>query len=136
MIVVDTNILAYRFIDDPHSSNQALAQKVLTNDRVVLPTLWRHEFLNVLTNNARAGRLDLSEATRCWYQALATAQEAETEVDMVRALELSQELNISAYDAQFVALAEGANAILVTQDKRLRTAVGGRAMSMEDYLAA
>jgi predicted nucleic acid-binding protein len=55
---------------------------------------------------------------------------------MARALELALELGVSAYDAQFLALAEAANTVLITEDKRLRLAAGKRARSMAEHLAA
>lgn len=134
MIVVDTNILAYSILDQADPSIRRQAAKVLQG-QVLLPPLWRHEFLNMLANYAKAKLMSLSAAEDYWHQAVAIAQEAEAEVDMVRALELADELGISAYDAEFVALAEGADTILVTEDRRLRTAAGALAMSMKEFLA-
>lgn len=136
MIVIDTNVLAYRFVDATDSPRRSLAERLLERERVLLPTLWRHEFLNVLVNCARIRQIDASQASRSWTDAIATAQDIEAPVDMARALDLALELRISAYDAQFLALAEAANTFLITEDKRLRLAAGKRARSMAEHLAA
>jgi predicted nucleic acid-binding protein len=137
MIVIDTNILAYGILEQSDEGLRRQAHSVLDSARrILVPTLWRHEFLNILAGYAKTSALSLDDASRAWYQTVALAQDAEAEVDMIRALELSKQLGISAYDAQFIALAEAANTVLVTEDRRLRSAAGGRAVSMEDYLAA
>ena len=136
MIVVDTNILAYATltVSDPELRRQA--ETLLAKaDRILVPGLWRHEFLNTLVNYAQGRHLSPEEAITTWYRTLALAQDSEAPVNMTRAFELSLELGISAYDAQFVALAEDANTVLVTEDRRLRKASGRRAMSMQEYLA-
>ena len=136
MIVVDTNVLVYRTLRSADPALAALAAEVLDRGNgLLLPPLWRHEFLNALSTAIKAGMLDLALGVEIWASALALAQGSEAPVDMVRALELSRQLDISAYDAQFVALAEAANTVLVTEDRRLRQAAGSRAMSMRDHLA-
>lgn len=136
MIVIDTNVLAYQLLAQADPGMRAVASQLLAKERILMPSLWRHEFLNVLAGYTKVRQLDLVDAEGAWYQALAMVQHVEAEVDMMRALELSREFGISAYDAQFVALAEGANTVLVTEDKKLRHAVGNRATGMKEYLAA
>lgn len=137
MIVIDTNILAYHTLEqaDPELCRQA-TRLMSGKTKVLLPSLWRHEFLNALCNYVKAGQMTLEKAQSHWYSTLAIAQAVEAEVDMVRSLALSKELRISAYDAQFLALAEAANTVLVTEDKRLRVAAGTRTRSMAEQLAA
>lgn len=137
MIVVDTNVLAYRTLPGADPGLARLARQVLDlGPRLLLPSLWRHEFLNTLASTVKAGYMDLATAEQSWVGAVALAQDAEAPVDMMRALQLSQELRISGYDAQFLALAEAANTVLVTEDKRLRLAAGKRARSMAEHLKA
>ncbi len=136
MIVVDTNVLAYRTLPGVDPELARLSRQVLDlGPRLLLPSLWRHEFLNTLANTVKAGYMDLASAEHAWASAVALAQDSEAPVDMMRALQLSQELRISGYDAQFLALAEAANAVLITEDKRLRQAAGKRARSMAEHLA-
>jgi predicted nucleic acid-binding protein len=137
MIVIDTNILAYLLLEQPEASLKQRAKRLLkAEDRVLLPALWRHEFLNVLSMAVKAGRMSLPEAVDAWFRALAVAEAAEAPVDLPRALEASLRFGISTYDAQFVALAEQSNTILISEDKKLRRAVGALAVSMEEHLAA
>jgi predicted nucleic acid-binding protein len=137
VIVIDTNILAYGVLTqgDPDLRRQAeaLLQRA---DRILLPALWRHEFLSVLSKYAKKELISMDDAIAAWFHTVALAQDSEAPVDMPRALQLSQELGVSAYDAQYLALAEDANTVLITEDRRLRAAVGPRAKSMEEYLAA
>jgi predicted nucleic acid-binding protein len=137
MIVIDANILAYGVLTQAEADLRRLAQAVLNGpEKVLLPALWRHEFLSVLSLQVKTRSLTLEEAEQAWTQTLALGSHAEAPVDMPRALALSAKLGVSSYDAQYLALAEGANTVLVTEDKRLRKAAGDRAVSMKEYLAA
>ena len=137
MIVIDTNILVYLSWQQDEARLNIEADQVLQKDsQVLVPPLWRHEFLNALSQTLKHGAFDLNQASKLWAQALALYESREAPVDLWRALELSQSLGLSTYDAQFVALAEHANTLLITEDRRLRQAVGNRALSMKEYLAA
>jgi predicted nucleic acid-binding protein len=64
MIVIDVNILVYVLTNSPQRPR---AVTLLSNEidwRV--PTLWRHEFLNVVTTLVRADRLSLDEGRLMW----------------------------------------------------------------------
>ncbi len=130
MIVVDTNLVAYLLIRSEHTER---ARRVWAIDRDwILPPLWRHELLSVLSSAVRAGT-PLDSARSVWHLAIEMMAPREHEVNMLRALELSRDLEISAYDAQFLALAEGLDLRLVTGDRRLRRAAGDRAMGMREF---
>ena len=135
MIVIDTNILAYGILAQSDPTKRAQVEKLLAREQVLVPVLWRHEFLNLLASYAKAGMVTLPVAEGTWRQAVATMQDAEGEVDFVRALEIAAQLNISGYDAEFLALAEGANTVLVTEDQKLRKAAPALALSLKEYLA-
>jgi len=103
MIVPDTYIIAYALIEGPRT---ALARRALTLDPDWrLPALWAHEFLNILATYVQLGGAPRSQALRLWRRATALLNGCVTAVDMELALELAAEHAISAYDAQFVALA-------------------------------
>jgi predicted nucleic acid-binding protein len=53
---------------------------------------------------------------------------------MPLALRLAGELDLSAYDAQYVALARALAAPLVTEDRKLRRILPHEALSMSQYL--
>jgi predicted nucleic acid-binding protein len=50
-------------------------------------------------------------------------------------LQLATQFNISAYDAQFVTLAQAATIPLITEDRKLLTLFPEQAFSMNDFLA-
>ena len=60
---------------------------------------------------------------------------AQCEVKMVAALAVAAKYAITDYDAQYVALAQNLNAPLITEDRKLHTAVPGIAFSMQEFLA-
>lgn len=133
MIVVDTNVISYLLIEGDKTSS---AQKLwnLDSDWRV-PTLWRHEFLNVLATVSKAGVLDPVEAEEIWRTGLKIFSSCEEEADPPGALRLAVQMRISAYDAQFVALARQLNVPLVTEDGPLRTRVPEGLFSMEQFCA-
>lgn len=118
MIVADANVVAYLVIEGDRTP---LAQAVWDLDPDWrLPSLWRHELLNTLATYAKAGGVDLEDAERIWYVAWNQLSASEHEVDMSRALELAVLNRVSAYDAQYVALARYLDVPLITEDRRLR----------------
>ena len=131
MIVVDTNVLAYALIQGDRT---ALALQVGERDpQWVVPLLWRYEFLNVLTTFARHGVLELAQATRVWERAQRLLLAAERPVSMPAALRLAVEHQVSAYDAQYLALARQLRVRCVTEDRSLLGKFPGVAVSMADF---
>jgi len=67
MIVVDTNIIAYLYLQGEHT---AQAEKVLQKDSEwMAPPLWRSEFRNVLAFYLRQGHLLLDDAQAIMWEA-------------------------------------------------------------------
>lgn len=131
MIVVDTNIVAYALIEGPHTS---LARDVWFLDpdwRV--PDLCRHEYLSVLTNYARAGHINPDKARRLWLEAEQLLAPLVRPANMPLSLEVAIKQNVSAYDAQFIALAQELGAVCVTEDRRLRKAFPRFTRSMREF---
>lgn len=131
MIVVDTNVITYALIEGDQT---ALALQVRQVDpQWVVPPLWRHEFLNVLATFTRHEILDLTQATRVWQNALRRLQRAERTMDMPVALRLAVEHKISAYDAQYLALARSLGVPCVTEDRQLLKKFPDLAVSMAAF---
>jgi len=131
MIVPDTNIIAYAFIEGPRT---ALARQALTLDADWrLPALWAHEFLNILATYVRQGGASRNQALRLWRRATALLDGCVAAVDMELALCLAAQHAISAYDAQFVALAMRTGALLITEDRRLRRTFPSLTASLEGF---
>jgi predicted nucleic acid-binding protein len=116
VIVVDTNILLYLLVPDAHT---AAATRLFEADSDWASSiLWRSEFRNVLAGHLRRGRFTYSEA--CEVQSRAEELlAAEYQPRSARVLELVQSSDCSAYDCEFIAVAEALDVKLVTMDAKL-----------------
>ncbi len=133
MIVVDTNVVAYLVIEGAHTPS---ARNVYQKDSAwVLPPLWRSEFLNVLAVSVRAGVLLPREARRAWRVAVELLAPPEYEPNPLLALRLAMNKGISAYDAQFVVLAQTLRTVLVSGDRQLVRRCPEHTILMTDYAA-
>lgn len=133
MIVVDTNIVAYALIDGEHTAPARALLQVDPDWR--LPVFWRYEFLNVLATFVRRGGMDRQRAGRLWTSARKWCHPMECTVDAPAALRLAVEQDVSAYDAQFVVLAQLLGIVLVSEDARLSRRCPNTVVSLSDYLA-
>jgi predicted nucleic acid-binding protein len=134
MIVSDTNLVAYLVIAGAHTS---VARAVYCKDaHWVLPPLWRSEFLSVLAVAVRAKALTEAQGRAAWRSATDTFGASEREPNALLALSLAIQTGISAYDAQFVALAQALGTVLVTADRQLVRRCPESAVLMTDYLRA
>lgn len=117
MIVVDVNVVAYFFIE---GEKTASARDLFRRDPDWrLPALWRHEYLNVLATFVRQNGATIAQAQTLWRQSIELFGPGEQSVDMETALVLATGKRISAYDAQYIALARQLQTVCVTEDKRL-----------------
>jgi predicted nucleic acid-binding protein len=96
--------------------------------------LWHHEFLNVLASYHRFDRVPLTRLLPAWSTARALFDDSTHRIDMPQALRIAGERNITAYDAQFVTLAQDRRAPLITHDRRLLRAVPDLALTARQYL--
>lgn len=132
MIVVDTNVIAYLVLRNEHS---ALADSVLETDPIwSAPKLWRSEMRNVLALYVRQAALKLDDAIKGMNKALQVIGDNEYDVDSARVLELAHASGCTAYDCEFVYVAEKRRVPLVTSDKRLLAAFPSIAVSMADFV--
>lgn len=131
MIVADTNLVAYLLIEGKQTST---ARAVWEADpRWMLPTIWRSEFLNVLTTAARAGVLTLAQAHETWHIAVTVFGSSEVEPSGDTVLDVAAERRLSVYDAQFVVAASDLGVPLVTSDRRLLSACTDLAVTPERF---
>ena len=132
MIVADVNLVAYLLIDGVHTE---AAQSVLAWDpEWAAPLLWRSEWRNVLAGYMRRGHLDLPEVVERMALAEALFRGREFAVESERVLELVARSSLSAYDCEYVAVADQLGVSLVTNDTRLVAAVPGRAIALDDFV--
>jgi predicted nucleic acid-binding protein len=120
VIVVDTNILAYRWLPGPRNADADAL--VRFDPEWAAPLLWRSEFRNVLTGYIRSNRLSVVEAERAMRHAAVCLRAGEHAVADEVVLNMVARCSCSAYDCEFVALAYALDSILVTEDKALLAA--------------
>ena len=133
MIVVDSNVLAARNITGPRTH---LARQVEEIDPVwLVPPLWRYEFQNILAKSAWARQITHGEAMAIWAKTAAQLVENEYEASPGRVIDLSLRYRITAYDANFIALAMDMEVTCVTEDRDLLDKFPTVAVSMERFLA-
>lgn len=132
MIVVDTNTIAYFYLNTD-KSKQAEAVNARDPDWVV-PVLWKSEFRNVLTLYMRRELLSLEDVLAIAQQTEAEMSVREFAVATSLVLELAAQSSCSAYDCEFVALAQELAVPLVTADKRVLSAFPAIAVSLENFV--
>ncbi|MCK6526684.1 type II toxin-antitoxin system VapC family toxin [Myxococcota bacterium] len=131
MIVADTNLVSYLLIEGEQTEGARAVWSMDPDWR--LPPLWRAEFLNVLATSARAGVLDREQALLVWGRATALFGGGEVEPEGEAVLEVALRWGLSAYDAQFVCVAERLGVPLVTADKAILRACRDRAHPITSF---
>jgi predicted nucleic acid-binding protein len=132
VIVVDVNVIAYLLIAGEKTAD-AQALRDLDTDWIV-PDLWRDEFLNILATYIRQGGTDLEAAKKVWQTAADLFSATERRADPIATLDLAYRRRLSAYDAQYLAVAVSLNLKLVTEDKALRQAAPQYCSTMSEFL--
>jgi len=133
VIVVDTNIIAYLYIDGEHTQ---MAEQLLSfSSTWASPILWKSEFRNVLVHYMRRGILTLEESLMIIQEADLLLDGHEYEVSAMQVMQLANSSRCSAYDCEFVALAQDLSVPLITTDKRILTEFPMTAKSINSYLA-
>jgi predicted nucleic acid-binding protein len=128
MIVVDSNVLAYLYL--PGEYTQA-AEALMTSDpEWAAPLLWRSEFRNILAGCLRRKSLTFPQAVALQAEAEDLLTGREYEVESRAVLELVRHSDCSAYDCEFVALAEKLGTKLVTMDKKILKAFPGHSVAL------
>jgi predicted nucleic acid-binding protein len=128
LIVVDTNVLAYLYLPGKYS---AAAEKLLLRDAEwAVPRLWRSEFCNVLATYMRSKLLKLDQAQALWLRAGALVAGHEYEVVPSEVLRLANSSGCSAYDCEFIALAEHLDVKFVSADAKLCKAFAQRTVAL------
>lgn len=117
MIVVDTNVLAYAAIPGQSTVNALAA--LARDPEWVAPSLWRSELRSVLALEVRTRGMSLGDALAAFAEAEALVAEPDFPVNTAKVLALASASGASAYDCEFVALAEELGVPLITADRRL-----------------
>ena len=131
MIVVDTNVIAYAVIP---GTMKGLADEALRRDASwQAPLLWRSEFRNVLLLHIRRKEFSIEESEAMMARAGALLTDAEHHVATRSVLVLAERSGCTAYDCEFVALAERLGVRLVTSDRQVLREFPGVAVSLETF---
>ena len=123
--VLDASItLAWCFVDESSKMADRVLDR-LEGEDALAPAIWPLEVANGLRTAERRGRLDLADLAQ--VRELLTALPVEVEsVTLDTALgevaELARQLDLTAYDASYLALAARRGLPLATADDRLRRA--------------
>jgi predicted nucleic acid-binding protein len=128
-LTVDASVvLKLLFEEDLSDKATALFADARTSgDRITAPHLLVAEVANVIRGRMRREGLTLSAATAIFDDFLALPIELLGGLQIYRrALELTERHSITAFDAQYVALAESLGCELWVDDGRLLRAVRGR----------
>lgn len=131
MIVVDTNLLVYLYIAGQWTEQ---AEAVLRREPMwTAPLLWRSEFRSTLTGLVRKRAVSLEDAVTVTSEAERFMAGREYAVLSDRVLRLAVTSGCSAYDCEFVALAQDLGVRLVTADREVLAAFPSMACSPDRF---
>ena len=117
MIVVDTNVIAALYLTSDFTVN---AESLILQDvDWAAPLLWRSEMRNTLAKYLRAGLMSLEQIYQIQHEAEDLMTGNEYQANSLAVLKLADTSQCSAYDCEFVALAQHLNVKLITQDKQI-----------------
>ena len=133
MIVVDNDVLCYFWLGAGRS--EAARQARRRDAAWVAPRLWRSEFRQVLRGYMQRGSLRYAEAL--WFIEKAERSMRGREYDVISAdvLKLVEQTGHSAYDCEYVALAQTLGVVLVTGDKPLADRFPNTAVLLEAFVS-
>jgi len=131
VIVVDANIISYLFIEGEKTHQ---AEKVLKKDSEwTAPILWRSEFRNVLAFYIRNQNLELENAIKIMNKAAHLMNGNEYNVTSLD-VKLAEKSGCSAYDCEYVALAQDPGIELVTSDIKILKVFPDHTISLDIYI--
>jgi predicted nucleic acid-binding protein len=132
VIVVDTNIVCHRWIPTSHSS---AVEKALAKDSDwIAPLLWRSEFRNALAGALRQNFVTINLANEIIDKAESHFANHEFAVSSRAVLKLVASSTCSAYDCEFVALAQEQGVALVTVDRQILRDFPETAVALEKFV--
>lgn len=132
MIVVDTNIIAYFFIPGLHT---ACAEKALLKDNEwAAPFLWKSEFRNVVAGYLRQKRIGFATSLQIAGEAEKLLNKHEYIIPTEKIMELVEKSACSAYDCEYVALADELRIPLITTDQQILKSFPEIAISLEKFI--
>ena len=131
MIVVDTNVIAYLFLEGERTKQAEAA--FLSDPDWIAPYLWRSEFRNILALYLRQNYLQSDDARQIMQEAEALMLGKEWEIESKKILDLVKQSRCSAYDCEYVALAQQLGIHLVTADRKILTEFPSTAVALNSF---
>ncbi len=131
MIVVDSNVIASMWV--PNDMDEWVYKVLKKDNDWVAPLLWRSEFRNVLSIYLRKEILEFSVVLQAIEEAEQLMEANEFEVNSTQVMSLVANSSCSAYDCEFVALADDLNIQLVTFDKKIALEFPEIAISPKEF---
>lgn len=133
MIVVDTNILVYFYIQGDFT--EAAAQVHAKDADWVAPFLWRSEFRNTALLFLHKELLTVAQVIEITQTAQNRMRDYEFHVNTDKVFQLASQGNCSAYDCEFIALSKELQIPLITADTRILREFPNTAVSPEEFIA-
>jgi predicted nucleic acid-binding protein len=131
VIVTDATLITYFAVRDAHSD---LADAVCAVDAMwVAPVLWRSEVRNALVKYVWHAGMSLESALRALEVAENAIGGREYRVSSEKVLKLAAQSRCTAYDCEYVVLAQDLDVPLVTADKQLLKAFPKTAVALEKF---
>lgn len=132
MIVADTNIISYLLLPTVYTDSVEKLYKIDADWSA--PILWKSEFRNVMALYLRKKIITLDKAMQLQDTAESIIIQNEYDIPSSQVLALIDKSDCSAYDCEFIALANHLDTKLVTQDKKILREFPSTAISISDYL--
>ena len=134
MIIADTNIISYLLLPTIYTDSVEKLYKI--DPDWSAPILWKSEFRNVMALYLRKKIITLEKAMQLQDTAESIIIQNEYDISSPQVLALIDKSDCSAYECEFIALANHLDTKLVTQDKKVLRAFPTTAISVSDFLSA
>ena len=132
MIVVDTNVITYLLIDGDFTE---LAEQAFRKDgEWHAPLLWRSEFRNVIASHMAFKAMSLEKGLELAAKAESIMSDNEHAVTSDSVLRSASESKCTAYDCEFVTLAQEFRVPLVTTDRKLVKRFPKNVLHLRDFV--
>ncbi len=132
MIVADASLLVELWL--PGHNFDVTVQVLNTDSDWIAPGLWRSEYRNIIAKYLRANIIDLDFAHAAMIEGLEFMSHREHDVSSYRIIDIIGSSKVSAYDAEYVALAQETGCRLVTFDTKLISLFPEVAIHPDDFL--
>ncbi|MCP5163343.1 MAG: type II toxin-antitoxin system VapC family toxin [Hahellaceae bacterium] len=133
MIVADTNTIAYLYL--PSDFSEYVEALLLKDSHWIAPLLWRSELRNILALYMRKELISMSDALEIQQQAELLMADNEYTVSSFDVLEMAKSSGCSAYDSEFICLANNEKCKLITADKKIIKAFPDIALTAKDFIS-